>query len=38
MKRARNEQLSLFECAAVVVALVMQLASLMTLLQEHAAR
>jgi len=35
MESSRSGYLSLYECAAVVAALAMQLASLLTLLQDH---
>ena len=37
MEQLRSEHLSLLECLAVVAALAFQLASLITLLQEHVA-
>lgn len=36
MEQSRSEHLSLFECLAVVAALALQIASLLTLLQSHA--
>ena len=36
MEQLRSEHLSLFECLAVVAALALQIASLITLLQSHA--
>ncbi len=36
MEQLRSEHLSLFECLAVVAALALQIASLLTLLQSHA--
>ena len=38
MEQLRSEHLSLLECLAVVAALALQIASLITLLQEHVAR
>jgi len=37
MEQLRSEHLSIFECLAVVAALVLQISSLITLLQEHIA-
>ena len=38
MEQTRPAGLSLYECAAVLTALLLQLGSLLTLLQDHAAR
>ena len=38
MEQLRSEHPSMFECLAVVAALALQIASLITLLQEHAGR
>jgi hypothetical protein len=38
MEQTRKAYLSLYECAAVLAALALQIASLLALLQDHAAR